>query len=132
MAGWVGGACGGKAGSGGAAGAAWGGGCGEAAAGCGAAAARAAAGAFIALDQVAFLDPGFFCDLLAVDADPVVGAQVLDEEISVLLEQPCVPARDVALGEPDGVAILTADGDLFADHWDDCLSTLVVLDDELH
>src|SRR5882724_2266537 len=84
------------------------------------------------LDQIAFLDAGGRGDLLAVDADAVVRTQVLDQDVPVLLHQPRVTARDVALGQADGVAFLTSDGDLVANQRDDGLATLVVLDDELH
>ena len=78
------------------------------------------------LDQVAFLDA------VAVDAQPVVGAQILDDQRAVVLDQPGVPAGDVPFGQLDGVAILTADRDLFPYEGDDGLAPLVVLDDELH
>ena len=84
------------------------------------------------LDQVPFLDPRPSGDLLAVDADAVVRAQILDQDVPVLLEKPCVAARDVPLGQANGVPILPSDGDLVAYQWDDGLSTLVVLDDQLH
>src|SRR6202011_319542 len=84
------------------------------------------------LDQVAFLDLGGAGDLLAVDAHPVVRAEILDDEVAVLFDQTGVAAGNVALGQTDGVAVLPADGDLFPNQRDDCLSTLVVLDDELH
>ena len=52
--------------------------------------------------------------------------------MSVLLQQTGVAARDVPLGQADGVAFLTSDGDLVANQRYDGLSTFVVLDDELH
>src|SRR3569623_1099630 len=41
------------------------------------------------------------------------------------------PARDVALGEPDRVALLPADGELFANQRNDGRPSLVILDDQL-
>src|SRR5207248_9156903 len=63
---------------------------------------------------ISFLDARGPDDLLAVDPDAVVRTQVLDEDVPVLLDQPRVPARDVPLGQADGVAFLTSDGDLVA------------------
>src|SRR5205823_8493969 len=83
------------------------------------------------LNTVAFADRDAAGNLVAVDLDAVVRAEVFDEDRAVLLGEAGVATRDVPLGQPDGIAFLPADGDLVANEGDDCGLPLVVLDDEL-
>ena len=84
------------------------------------------------LDQIAFDNRGGPLDLVAIDADAVIAAQVFDLQRTVRLPQSRVLARDIAFSQLDRVAILAPDGDLVAHNRDDGLAALVVLDDELH
>ncbi len=70
-------------------------------------------------------------DLVAVDPDAVVAAEVLDDDVPVLARQPSVPPGNVPLGEADRVPLLAPDGDLVAHEGDDGLVPLVVFYDEL-
>ena len=84
------------------------------------------------LDQIPFLHGRRTLDLVAVDPDPGVAAEILDHHHAVALPEARVLARDIALGELDRVPVLATDRHFVAHNWDDCFPAFVVLDDELH
>ncbi len=80
------------------------------------------------LDAVADRQDGALGDAGAVDPHAVVATQIFDRDRPVGPADPRVLARDVALGQADGVALLAADRDLVAHQRDDRRLSLVILD----
>ena len=81
------------------------------------------------LDAIADREAASPLNARAVDPDPVVAVEIFNGDGAVGSQDSGMFARDIALGEADGIALLAPDGDLVANHANFGGFAFVVLDE---